>query len=168
VIKEAKRSFSYMHLFDFNVDAVIINKVFSEKSSIGYFEKWVDIQNKSMEDVIQGFKPVPVFKSELMDSEVRGYEILLKMGNCIFGSESPDRIFFKDRIFEVKKYENSYMLIIDMPFVDKNELNIYQKGDELSISIKNEKRNFILPKVLQAKDVIKAGYTNNKLEVYFN
>lgn len=36
VVKEAKRSFSYLHLFDYNVDAVIINKIFPEESTKGY------------------------------------------------------------------------------------------------------------------------------------
>jgi arsenite-transporting ATPase len=169
VIKEAKRSFSYMHLFDFNVDAVIVNKIFSEKSSVGYFEKWVEIQNKSMTDVIESFNPVPVFKSELMDSEVRGYELLLGMGKTIFGREMPEKVFFKDRIFEIKKIDDkSSKFIVNLPFVDKKELNIYQNGDELSISIKNEKRNFILPINLQSRDISKASYVDNHLEIYFN
>lgn len=168
VIQETKRSFSYMHLFDFNVDAVIINKIFSPKSSEGYFEKWVDIQSNSMQDINQSFNPIPVFKSALLDSEVTGYELLLKMGNDIFVDRAPEDIFFKDKIFEVKKVDkNDYKFIINLPFIDKNELDIYQNGDELSISIKNEKRNFVLPKSLQAKDILNASYVDNHLEIYF-
>lgn len=167
VIKEAKRNFSYLHLFDFNVDAVIINKIFSEEGGKGYFEKWMTIQKESINDIYESFNPIPVFKSELMSNEARKYKVLLEMGNSIFKEENPQEIFFKEKIFDVEK-EDKYCLRISMPFIDKNNLNLYQKGDELSISIKNEKRSFILPRKLHSKEIIKANYENGKLNVWFN
>lgn len=168
VVKEAKRSFSYLHLFDFNVDGVIINKIFSEEGSKGYFNKWVDIQKEAIKDIYESFSPVPVFKVELMNNEIRQYEALLKMGESIYNGISPEEILFQNKIFEVEKSkEEGYDLIINMPFVDKKELNLYQKGDELSISIKNEKRSFVLPKKLHSKEVEKANYDNGRLVVHF-
>jgi arsenite-transporting ATPase len=169
VVKEAKRSFSYLHLFDFNVDAVIINKIFSEEGGKGYFEKWLDIQGESIKDIYESFSPVPVFKSQLMESEIRKYDALLKMGESIYNGIVPEEILFQERIFEVFKSEDEgYDLIINMPFVDKKELNLLQKGDELSISIKNEKRSFMLPKKLHSKEVDKANYNDGKLIIHFN
>jgi arsenite-transporting ATPase len=168
VVKEAKRSFAYLHLFNFNVDAIIINKIFSEEGGRGYFEKWLDIQKDSIRDIIGSFSPVPIFKAELMDNEIRKYEMLVKMGETIYKEASPEKIFFKDKIFEVEmSKDDGYNLIINMPFVDKKELNVLQKGDELSISIKNEKRSFVLPKKLHSKEVEKANYTDGKLVIHF-
>jgi arsenite-transporting ATPase len=167
VVKEAKRSFSYLHLFDFNVDAIIINKIFSKEGGKGYFEKWIQIQEDSISEIYESFKPVPILKAALMNSEIRKYESLIKMGESIFGEVLPEEIFFKDKIFRVEKSEENYNLVIKMPFVDKKELNIYQNGDELSISIKNEKRNFILPKKLISKEVDKATYNDGELIIHF-
>ena len=167
VVKESKRSFSYLHLFDFNVDAIIINKIFSKEVGKGYFEKWLQIQEDSINEINDSFKPVPIFKAPLMNSEIRKYESLIKMGESIYGEVAPEGIFFKDKIFEVEKAGENYNLIINMPFVDKKELNIYQKGDELSISIKNEKRSFTLPKKLVTKEVDKANYSEGKLILHF-
>jgi arsenite-transporting ATPase len=169
VVKEAKRSFAYLHLFDFNVDAVIINRIFSKEGSRGYFEKWMDIQKESIKDIYESFSPVPIFRSELMGSEIRKYDLLLKMGENVYKEISPERILFHDKIFEIEKAEKEgYDLIINMPFVDKKELNLFQKGDELSISIKNEKRSFVLPKKLHSKEVQKANYKDGKLVILFN
>lgn len=57
---------------------------------------------------------------------------------------TPEKILFQEKVFEVEKSkkDESYYLKISMPFVDKKELDLYQKGDGISISIKNEKRNF--------------------------
>ena len=46
VIKEARRSFTYLNLYDFNIDAIIVNKVIPEKVTDEYFKVWMDIQKK--------------------------------------------------------------------------------------------------------------------------
>jgi arsenite/tail-anchored protein-transporting ATPase len=170
VIKEAKRSFSYLHLFDFNVDAIIINRIFSEEGGKGYFEKWLQIQNENINDIYESFKPVNIFKAELRSKEIMGYESLLQIGEMIFKEAAPEEIFFKEKIFEIEKSneDEGYNLIIKMPFVDKKELDLYQKGDELSISIKNEKRSFILPRKLHSMEVDKANYSEGNLIIHFS
>ncbi|MGK0465281.1 ArsA family ATPase [Clostridium sp.] len=170
VIKEAKRNFSYLHLYDFNVDAIIVNKIISEEGGKGYFENWMKLQTKNLKDISESFSPVPIFQTELMHSEVRDYDSLLNMGESIFKEVSAEKVLFKDKIFEIEKssIDESYYLNINMPFVDKKELNLLQKGDEISISIKNEKRNFVLPQKLHSKKVIKASYDEGKLRIQFN
>lgn len=167
VVKEAKRSFSYLHLFDYNVDGIIINKIFPEKSLKGYFERWKKIQKESIQDINDSFKDIPIFKLELMDNELRKYEMLKKVANEIYGEVRPEDVLFQDKIFTVKKNESGYILSINMPFVDKNELNLSQNGDEITISIKNERRNLILPNKLQSKEITSAKYNAGKLNIYF-
>jgi arsenite-transporting ATPase len=170
VIKEAKRNFSYLHLYDFNVDAIIVNKIISEEGGKGYFEKWMKLQIENLEDIRESFSPVPIFKTELMHSEVRDYDSIINMGESIFKEVSAEKVLFKDKIFEVEKSntDESYYLNINMPFVDKKELNLLQNGDEISISIKNEKRSFVLPQKLHSKEIIKASYEQGKLRIQFN
>lgn len=170
VIKEAKRNFSYLHLYDFNVDAIIVNKIISKEGGKGYFEKWMKLQTENLEDIRESFNPVPIFQTELMHSEVRDYDSLLNMGESIFKEVPAEKVLFKDKIFEIEKSseDESYYLNINMPFVDKKELNLLQDGDEISISIKNEKRNFVLPQKLHSKKVIKASYEEGKLRIQFN
>jgi len=169
VIKEAKRNFSYLHLYDFNVDAIIVNKIISVEGGKGYFEKWMKLQSENLKDISESFSPVPIFKTELMNSEVKDYDTLLNMGENIFKEVSAEKVLFKEKIFEVEKssVDETYYLNISMPFVDKSELNLLQSGDEISISIKNEKRNFMLPQKLQSKKIVKASYEEGKLRIKF-
>lgn len=167
VVKEAKRSFSYLHLFDYNVDAIIINKIFSKDSLKGYFEKWANIQKESIADIYDSFKGIPIFELELMSDELRKYEMLQKAANKIYGEVSPENVLFNDKIFTVEKDVDGYNLGINMPFVDKKELKLSQKGDELTISIKNERRSFALPTKLQSKEIAGAKYSEGKLNIHF-
>lgn len=167
VVNEAKRSFSYLHLFDYNVDGIIINKIFPEKSLKGYFEKWETIQKQSIQDIEDSFKDIPIFKLELMDNELRKYEILQRVSNEIYKEIRPENVLFKDRIFTIKKNEDKYILSISMPFVNKDELDLLQNGDEITISIKNERRNFKLPTKLKSKEIENAKYEDGKLNINF-
>ena len=54
-----------------------------------------------------------------------------------------------------------------MPFIDKNELSLSQNGDELMLTIKNEKCSFILPAKLCSREITGAKYVNDHLEIYF-
>lgn len=167
VVKEAKRSFSYLHLFDYNVDAIIINKIFPEDSLRGYFEGWGNIQKESIDDIYDSFKGIPVFKLELMSDELRKYKTLQKVGDRIYGEIRPENVLFQDKIFTIEKKEEGYNFAINMPFVDKRELKLSQKGDEITISIKNERRSFIIPTRLQSKEIVGAKYNDGKLNIHF-
>ncbi len=167
VIKEAKRSFSYLHLFDYNVDGIIINKIFSKESLSGYFEKWNEIQTSSIHDIYESFNGIPIFKLELLDTELRGYDALQKVGGLLYENTDPEQVLFKDKIFDVAKEAQGYNFMINMPFVDKHELKLMQKGDEITISIKNEKRSFILPAKLKSKEITGAKYDEGKLNIHF-
>ncbi|MBP3888312.1 MAG: ArsA family ATPase [Cellulosilyticum sp.] len=167
VIKEAQRSFSYLHLYDYNVDAIVINRIFPEQSMTGYFSKWQELQLEAIKKVEECFKGIPIFKQELESTELKGYQMLYKVGDKIFGSQKADDIFFREKVYEVSKDKENYILTIHMPFVDKKELGLSQKGDELTLTIKNEKRSFVLSNKLRSKEISGAQYKDDYLEIYF-
>ena len=167
VIKEAKRSFSYLHLYDYNVDAIIINKIFPKDSMEGYFNAWIKLQEQSLNDIEESFKGLPVFKVGLMDKELRCYSMLEQVGSQIYKEHLPEDILFQDKIFEVQKLQEGYSLNIHIPFVDKKELKLSQQGDELTLTIKNEKRCFTLPQKLRNHEISTAKYEDNQLKIYY-
>ena len=167
VIKEAKRSFSYLHLFNYNVDSIIINKIFSEASLNGYFEKWADIQKENIKEITDSFSGIPVFKLELLDYELRKLEVLNEIGKRLYNKANPEEILFAEKIFTVEKDGSGFVLCIRMPFVDKKQLKLSQKGDEITISIKNERRCLILPLKLQSLEIDGAKYEDGKLNIHF-
>ncbi len=168
VIKEAKRNFSYLHLYDYNIDAVIVNKVYPRKALDGYFSKWIMLQEEGMKEIRESFSAIPVLTLLLLKKELVGVETLLEAANQIFGETDPAEILFKDTIFEVKKEIDGYSYVLNIPFVDKKDMDMSQKGNELMIQIKNEKRCFTLPDMLKNKTIQGAKYLEGQLYIKFS
>lgn len=167
VIKEAKRNFTYLHLYNYNIDAVIVNKVYPPKALDGYFSKWINLQEQGLKEIHESFSEVPVFTLMLLNKELATEAILLEAAEQIFGETDPAAVLFKDTIFEVKKEDDGYDFILNIPFAEKSDLDMSQKGSELMIQIKNEKRCFTLPDVLRNKTVQSARYEAGKLLIKF-
>lgn len=167
VIKEAQRSFTYLNIYDFNVDAVVVNRVIPANVTDDYFKVWKEIQKKYKDMIADSFSPIPIYNAPLFENEVVGLEMLERMGEEIFKEENPVEIKYNKRTQEVTKEGEEYVFSIYMPFTGKNELDLNQKGDELIIRTTNLKRNIILPRTLQGKDIAGAKFEGDTLKIRF-
>ena len=167
VIKESQRSFTYFNIYDFNVDAIVVNRVIPENVQDVYFKVWKEIQHKYKEMILDCFAPIPVYYAPLFEKEVVGVEMLERMGSEIFKNENPVEIKYNLRTQEVKKEGREYIFSIYMPFTDKSELSLNQKGDELIVRTANLKRNITLPKTLQSLGIKGAKFEEDTLKIRF-
>ena len=167
VVKEAKRNFAYLHMYDYNVDAIIVNKVYPKSSLAGYFNQWIENQQKSLEDIRQSFFGIPVFEMEFLKHELRTVERLKKAADMVYRDTDPGEVLAVQNIFVLEKVQDRYWLKIAIPFVDKQELELEQKGEELALTIKNERRNLLLPPKLREYEVAGAKYEEGMLKIEF-
>lgn len=167
VIKEAQRSFTYLNIYDYNVDSIVINRVMPESVEEGYFSGWKNIHKKYKETILESFSPIPIYEAPLFDREVVGIEMLEKMGSEVFKDENPVEIKYNVKTQEIKKDSDEYEFSIYLPFADKKDIDLNQKGDELIIKTKNLKRTIILPRTIQSLDVIGAKFEEDYLKIRF-
>lgn len=167
VIKEAQRSFTYLNIYDFNVDAIVVNRVIPDDVSDDYFNVWKDIQKKYKEMIINSFLPLPIYYSPLFEQEVVGLEMLTRMGNEIFKKEDPVEIKYNSRTQQIQKENNEYVMSIYMPFTNKGDLTLNQKSDELIIKVGSVKRNITLPRTLINLSVKSAKFHDETLKIVF-
>ena len=59
VIDEARRTFTYLGLFGYGVDGVIVNRVFPDSVADPYFDRWRAIQKGHLDAVDAAFADVP-------------------------------------------------------------------------------------------------------------
>lgn len=167
VVKEAKRNFAYLHMYDYNVDAIIVNKVYPKSSLEGYFNQWIENQQNSLQDIRQSFFDIPVFEMKFLKHELRTLERLKAAADMVYRDTDPAAVLAVQSIFVLEKVQEKYCLKIALPFVDKQELELEQKGEELALTIKNERRNLILPPKLREYEVAGAKYEDDVLKIEF-
>lgn len=166
VIKEAKRNFTCLHLYDYNVDAVIINKVYPKEALEGYFHKWVKMQEAGMQELAESFRDIPLFSLMLQRGEIKTLPVLEQVSG-LYGDIDPSAVLARTKIFQINKSAKGHEMEIYLPFADKSELELGQMGGEIQISIKNERRCFALPDPLKGLGIIGAKFRNGVLVVEF-
>jgi len=162
VIKETEKAFTYLHLFGFPVDGIFINRV-AEKDSPFY-----EIQRKYVERIVKSFEPTPIFMIPQLYEEILGYEKLKEFGKKVYQKKNPADIFYKDKPFEILEKNGEYILKLALKEIPQEELEVYQKDEDLIIKIGNHKRHFFLPRVLLNKEIKGAVIKENFLEIGFS
>lgn len=165
VISEAKRNFTCLYLYHYNVDAVIVNHIYPEKAMEGYFSKWQKLQEDALNEIKESFSEVPRFYVELQDKEIRTMEVLEEVGDKIFGEADPSAVLFENEIYSVDTENNT--LRIYLPFADKEELRLEQVHNELIVGVKNESRKFPMPSEFAGYDIASAKFADGYLNIRF-
>ena len=146
VIQEAKRAYTYLQLYGYNVDAVVVNRIIPEKGGGKLFKKYLESQKKHLEEIEDSFAPLPIFKVGHQGEEVFGLKLLEKIGKTIYEEEDPTLIFHNENPFQVKETDQGYEIEIKLPFVDSEEFELAKYGDELVIDLGNRRKNIFLPR----------------------
>lgn len=167
VIAEARRSFTYLNLFGFNTDAIIVNRVLPEAAEHGYLANWRETQGKYLKEIEMSFSPLPIMSVPLMPNEVVGLPMLKQVAAAAFKQDDPGAIFHTGRVEEVTKDDDGYSLQLAVPFAPKEQIGLIERGDELTVQVGGYKRKVILPRSLQGRPVLVAKFVDNRLRIRF-
>lgn len=167
VLRESQRVFTYLNLFGFTVDAIVMNRLLPDTVNDSYFGVWKHIQEKNLREAEEMFKPLRIFTAKLFNQEMVGKELLLELARTIFSNEDPSRVFYDEKPFEATQTDGDYAIIIKLPNVEKKDIDLWVKGDELIIQIGPYRRNIIVPRSFVSLKLKKAKFEGDKLKILF-
>lgn len=167
VIKESQRAYTYLSLFDFSVDLVIVNKVLPDKIEDKHFKKWKKTQAKHIETVKEAFSPIPIRIIPLCENEITGLNRLLEFAVNLYGEDDPTKVYYEDKPIQIEELNGRYILKLKIPSFSKKDVNLWVKNDELIIELPNLKRNIFLPYTLASSKVKEAKLNNGILTIEF-
>jgi arsenite-transporting ATPase len=167
VIAEARRTYTYLGLFGYRVDAVVVNRIIPEDVTDPYFGKWKDIQAEHLQTVTESFEPVPILTAKLFDREMVGVDLLEDMGREVYGDRRVLDVLFRDHPIRVRRRGRGYVLLMHLPFVSREDMDIHRRGEELYVRVGTYKRNLVLPHTLQRLEVRGANFVGDHLEIAF-
>jgi arsenite-transporting ATPase len=167
VIGEAMRTFTYLNLYGYLTDAVIVNRVFPEEVG-SYFARWRTLQEEHLELVTSAFAPVPVLRAPYFEQEVAGAEMLDRLGCELFEKHDPEAVLHAAITQELTVSETGARLRLSLPFARKGDVTLKKVGLELVVRVDGQKRTIILPPALAAFRPSEATFEAGALEVTFD
>ena len=167
VLRETQRAFMFFSLHQLAIDAVIVNRIFSELQDVALPREWLDSQRDYQELTRSYFHPLPLFEVPYYQREVLGYDRLLELGLQLYGDRNPAEVFHVQRPYEFLQENGAHIIKVHLPFVQKSEIDLSKVGDELIIRLGNFKRNLILPRAFIPLETRKAQLVGDVLTVTF-
>jgi arsenite/tail-anchored protein-transporting ATPase len=166
VIAEARRSFTYFHLFGYPTDLVVCNRILPADSG-DYFARLRDAQQAHLATLDEAFAPVPIKKAPYFGEEVIGQTALRALGRAIFEGADPAMFFHRGRPYRVDRDDAGYTLSLELPFASKSDVDLIRTDDELVVQVGPWRRNLVLPRVLASLAADDAELKDGVLRIRF-
>ena len=167
VIKEAMRTFTYLNLYGYLTDAVVVNRMFPPEVSGGYFDAWRANQQEQMELVRSAFSPVPILTAPYFEREVVGGAMLDRLADAVYGDLEPAAVLHEDLSQELVTENGHATLRLPLPFADKGDIDLKKIGLEVIVRVGGQKRTIILPPGMAAYRPRGARFEDGALQVTF-
>jgi len=167
VIAEARRTYTYLSLFGYRVDAVVANRVLPDDVTDPWFARWKELHAEHLTTIREAFDPLPVLTSRLAQEELVGVERLRAFADHLYGEIDPVAILHEQDPMRVRKKGDGYVLVQELPFADREELDVARRADELLVRVGPYRRAIALPDALRRRDVTSATLRAGRLRVTF-
>ena len=165
VVAEARRAYTYLNLYDYGVDAVVVNRLLPESISDPYFAQWRLSQERHMESIEESFSPIPILTARLFDREMFGLEALGALADDVFEEAEPLEVLFRERTHDIVKNGGGYEVVFHLPLADKRDVDLSKKGAELLVKVGGYRRNILLPDALARLSAAGASFDGDLLKV---
>jgi arsenite-transporting ATPase len=167
VVAEARRTYTYLSLFGYPVDAVVVNRVLPAEVSDPWFDGWRAAQAEHLATIEAGFAPVPVLRAELADREVVGVERLADFARTLYAERSAADVLHHGRPFAIEPWGEELVLELSLPFTERDEIDVAVVDGELLVTVGPYRRAILLPDSLRRRDVLGAALAEGVLRVRF-
>ena len=167
VIDESRRTFTYLNLYGYLVDAIILNRLIPQEGSGEYFRRWRENQEVNVQKIGEYFSPLPILSSHLLPCEVVGKEMIEMLGREVFSELDPDQFFFQRKTQEIYKIDGYYTLSLTLPLVDRGNLSLKRDGEEIIAQVGCIRRNILLPAFLSSLEIENARLDGDRLDIKF-
>ena len=167
VIGEAMRTFTYLNLYGYLTDAVIVNRIFPD--GVGeYFAAWRRLQQEHLELVHSAFAPVPVLCAPYFEQEVVGPGMLDRLRGELFGDADPAAVLHDALAQELEVLADGASLRLDLPFAEKGDISLKKIGLELVVGVDGQRRTIMLPPAMAAMRPAAATFEDGALQIRFD
>ncbi len=167
VVDEARRTFTYLNLYGFLTDAVVVNRIFGEETG-EFFGAWRERQLEQLQAAVDAFAPVPVLQAPWFGEEVVGPAMLDRLGDVVFAAHDPAAVLHDGVSQRLEVGSAGATWRVDLPLAERGEITLRKIGLELVVRVNGAKRTVLLPPALADYRPAGAAFEDGALEVRFH
>ncbi|NTW68271.1 MAG: TRC40/GET3/ArsA family transport-energizing ATPase [Chlorobiaceae bacterium] len=167
-IKETMRALTYLNLYGFKVDMVLVNRLLDTNEDSGYLEKWKTIQQKYLGEIEEGFAPLPVKKLRMYEQEIVGLAALDQFAKDMYGDTDPSDLMYDEPPIKFVRIKDVYEVQLKLMFANPVDIDVWVTGDELYVQIGNQRKIITLPISLTGLEPGNAVFKDKWLHIPFD
>ena len=172
VIAEARRTFTALALYGYQVDGVVVNRVFpAHDDGSAWQRSWVGAQQRQLSGIAESFAGLPVRTVEYRPNEPVGAEQLRAVAEQLYGSlpgEDPAASAGAEQLLQVRALAGpEFELLLRLPLAEPGEVSAGRSGDELIVTVAGHRRILALPSVLRRCRVLDGSVADGLLKLRF-
>jgi len=172
VTAEARRTFTALCLYGYQVDLVIANRVFPTGADAGdsWRRTWVAAQAEQLELINESFAGIEVRAVEYASAEPVGPIALRRVADALYeplpGRDPAPPGGPGDQL-RVEPTDDGYVLVLALPLAARADVDAVRSGDNLIVTVAGRRRVLSLPSGLRRCDVTGARLESGELRVAF-
>ena len=167
VVDEARRTFTYLNLYGFLTDAVVVNRIFGVEAG-DFFGAWRERQQEHLREARDAFAPVPVLQAPWFGEEVVGAAMLDRLGDALFAADDPAAVLHDEVSQKLVVGSDGATWTVALPLAERGEISLKKIGLELIVRVDGHKRTVLLPPALADYSPAGAAFEDGALEVRFD
>ncbi|MBP5734731.1 MAG: TRC40/GET3/ArsA family transport-energizing ATPase, partial [Candidatus Methanomethylophilaceae archaeon] len=156
VIKETMRAYTYLSLYNRNVEMLVVNKLYpDEVLNTDLFKLKKEEQTERLEEIHRAFDPMEIKYCHMRNVELRGLEMLDAMAQEIYGDEDPTKVYSSQSPMTFRNENGEDHLVMKMPFVEAADVELFRvDSTSLMVHVGSQKRNIHLPDSLISAEIL--------------
>ncbi len=167
VVAETRRVWSYLGLFGYAVDSLVVNRVVPDASSDGWLRRLRAAQEPHLAEIGRLFPDLGRALAPIRPGEVTGVVELRDFAAEIYGAHDPLAWPSAVGPRASETPPGSHVLTMPLPGVTGDEVQLARSGTVLLVTIGPFRRSLPVPPHLQGRRATGARVANGQLEVEF-
>jgi len=178
VTAEARRTFTALALYGYQVDEVVANRVFPEHEDTSQWQRqWIDAQRRQLASIADSFAGLPVRQATYFPHEPVGPDALRQVATVLYGdypgvdpaAEGEPRTLISVEADPASGsgLDQEFVLTVNLPLADAGAVEATRSGDDLVVTVSGHRRVLTLPSVLRRCAVVGGTVAEEKLQLRF-
>jgi len=167
VIAEAERTLSYLALYGYGVDAVLVNRAPGGHACCGA-DPWAAASRTQLDRIDASFAGVPRLAARRRPEEPLGLTALAEVGRELYGDGDPLATLAPHQSLTIATRGDETVVRLLVPGMERERIGVeHDSNGELIVTLGAYRRSIPLPDTLRHQPVVRAGVEGPHLEIVF-